>query len=265
MAKDDQTLTERQRNAVDELINAFEVPEQPTRKFLPYGFPRKLMQSEMTATASEEELEAAENSLFFWWWHFLKASSEYPRNEEDKIEGRIAYVYRKFGELGENFREWWKRTGRDLFSESEGTSVRVLYNSAKDSDDAPDTAEMLIVEILMHVPRRQIRDDLDLVLKDHHRGKKLEPYLLRRAKLTLYPDRRHDDKAFPNAIEVWDRAQKQTKRNWSTIGKGMKFEQEDLTALSTQVRNYYEQAERLMRYAVRGEFPKEYEEPEEGE
>lgn len=258
MANGTNKLTERQSNAVEELLEAFAREEQPGLQFLPFGFPRRLMQSPMPAVAGGEELEAAEKSLYGWWWRFLKESPEYPPKGKDRRNGPIASLYRDFGELGSDFEVWWQRKGRKVFGELAGTAVEVLYDSSDDGDDAPDTAEILIVRILMHVPREQIEEDLRLVLREHHPGAALAKELLRRGKRSLSLRKRRDEKALFNTLEVWKRARAQKTRNWMKIGRDLKLTAKDPTALSTRVRQYYEKAERLMKFAARGQFPKEY-------
>jgi hypothetical protein len=257
MAQDATKLSDRQRAAIDELIAAFEPARD--RRFLPFGFPRKLMQSEMTADASDDELEAAENSLYRWWWEFLKESPEYPPKGKHRQAGPIAELYRDFGQLGDSFREWWKRQGRRAFAEPEGTGVRLLHNTADDGDGAEDTAEMLIVEVYMHVPREQIEEDFRILLRQHHPGGKLEKDSLRRSKRKLYPGR-VDKKALPNTLAVWRNAkktEKPTERTFHAIGRELGLKAGSRTHLSKRVRDYFKKAKRLVHYAARGDFPRD--------
>lgn len=257
MAQDTPELSDRQRAAIDELIAAFE-PERD-RQFLPFGFPRKLMQSEMTPDASDEEVTAAEKTLYRWWWEFLKESPEYPPKGKSRRTGPIAELYRDFGQLGDSFRDWWKRQGRRVFAEPEGTGVRLLHDTAIDGDRAEDTAEMLIVEVYMHVPREQIEEDFRTLLREHHPGAKLAKDLLRRGKRTLYP-RRGDQKALPNTLAVWRSAKglaKPTEKNFYSIGRDLALKAGDRNQLSKRVRDYFNKAKQLVHHAARGDFPRD--------
>lgn len=261
-------LTRAQSNAVDLLFEAF-TPN--TRRYLPPEFPRKMAEAELTRVPSEAEFKAAEKTLYYWWWRFLKESSEYPPPGKQKNRGPIGELYRDFGELGGNFRDWWARTGRFVFSEPEGTAVRLLYDTAWDGDDDEETAEILIVEVYKHLPRQKIEQDFRLLLKNHHPGAALRDHSHKRAKRRLYPRARKDDKAFSNVLESWRKKSKQDMK-WTRIGRELplnpskKMKKKGVAADAAEMapkhqnkraHAYFTRAERLMHYAVRGDFPRE--------
>lgn len=260
-------LSEAQVDAVDRLQEAFFPAED--RRFLPAEFPRELIQTELTRVPSEAEFKVAEKSMYYWWWRFLKESPEYPPKRNEIKNEPIASLYRDFGKLGDDFREWWRRTGRHVFSEPEGPAVRVLYDSDWDGDGAEDTPEVLIVEVYKNLSRKKIEDDFRLLMKAHHPGAGLKEHDLKRARRTLYPRERMQDKAFKVVLEAWQRARNE-KANWTDIGRKLPRNPGKKGKLNTiaisgakashqnkRAKDYYKRAEQLIYHAARGDFPRE--------
>lgn len=261
-------LSEAQVDAVDRLQEAF-FPARD-RRFLPAEFPRELTQTELTQVPSEAEFKIAEKSMYYWWWRFLKESPEYPPKRNERKSGPVASLYRDFGKLGDDFREWWRRIGRHVFSEPEGPAVRVLYDSAWNGDDEDeDVAEVLIVEVYKNLPRKKIEDDFRLLMKAHHPGAALKEHALKRARRTLYPRERMQDKAFKVVLEAWQRARNE-RANWTDIGRTLPRNPGNKGKLNTiaiagakaahqnkRAKDYYKRAEKLIYHAARGDFPRE--------
>jgi hypothetical protein len=260
-------LSDEQNDAIDKVIETFAPAEG--RRFLPAEFPRELAQTELTQVPTEAEFKAAEKSMFYWWWSFLKESPEYPPKRGERKSGPVADLYRDFGALGDDFRGWWRRTGRHVFSEPEGPAVRTLYDSAWDGDDNEDTAEVLIVEVYKYLPRAKIEKDFRLLLKAHHPGAVLKEHNHKQARRQLFPRERKQDKAFKNLLETWREA-RNAKASWTAIGaklprnvgkKGrlnsVAIAQAKAPHLNKRAKDYYKRAEKLIHHAARGDFPRE--------
>lgn len=261
-----QAMTKEQDDAIDALLEAF-LPVGEER-YLPPEFPRELTQMPLARVPTERELKAAERSLYYWWWRFLKESPEYPPRGKDRQAGPIADLYRDFGTLGGDFRKWWTRTGRRVFSEPSGASVNVLYDSAWDSGDE-DTAELLILTVFKNVPRRKIEADFRLLLKEHHPGAAMAEGDHKRAVRRLQPVERKQDKAFENVLKAW-RLGNVPNPNWTEIGRklprnpgkkgrvnSISVAREEVKHLNKKAQAYFRRARILLHNAARGQFPKE--------
>lgn len=56
-------------------------------------------------------------SVYYFWWRFLKEHEGYRECCENGGEGPHAETYRDFGDIrGNDFRSWWKKSGRHLFT-----------------------------------------------------------------------------------------------------------------------------------------------------
>lgn len=257
-------LNSAQDKAITDLFGAF-VPERWPR-YLPSEFPRRLTQTELTEVPTEAELKAAEKSLYRWWWEFLKESPDYPPKGKKK-DPQISKLHKSFGELGDDFRGWWSRTGRNVFSEPYGPSVRVLYDSAWDGPDIdPDEDrlatdhEVLVVLVSKHLNQKNIIQDFRLALKEHHPGKELKEDYYKKADVALFRRGRRDAKAFSKILEVWRLAQKSQKPNWTQIGRQVarsKGALKEAKHMNKLARDYYKRAEKLIGHAARGDFPRE--------
>lgn len=257
-------LNSVQGKAIADLFGAF-VPERRPR-YLPSEFPRRLVQTGLTEVPSEAELKAAERSLYCWWWEFLKESPDYPPKGKKK-DPKISKLYKSFGELGDDFRAWWSRSGRYAFSEPYGPSVQVLYDSARDGpgidpdeDRRATYPEMLVVLVSKHLNQKNIIQDFRLALKDHHPGKELKEDYYKKADVALFKRGRRDTKAFSKLLEVWKLARKSQKPNWTQIGRqiaGSKGVRKEAKHMNKLARDYHRRAEKLIGYAAQGDFPRE--------
>ena len=258
-------MTREQDDAIEMVLEAFQPAEA---RFLPSEFPRELTKTPLPRVPTQAELEAAETSMYYWWWRFLKESAEYPPKGRAKERGPIADLYRDFGNLGNDFRRWWTRTGRKVFSEPTGASVRILYDSAWDSGDE-DTAEFMVVTIFKNVPRRKIESDFRLLLKDHHPGSDMSERDHKRATRHLSPVARSQDKTFENILAVWRQGNVRNP-NWTDIGRrlprnpGKKgrvntiaLAREEPKHHNKRAQAYFRRAKVLLHNAARGLFPKE--------
>jgi len=243
--------------------------ERAKQRFHPYSMPRPLGRTKLTAEATQQEVEIAQRSLYGWWWRFLKASPEY-----GSADPKIAGVRADFGELGDNFADWWRSTGRQLFAEKIGRAVTLLVDErGADHDDMPRRA---VVEIYMHIPRKEILKELNEVLDYMHPGDELRPERYSQAKRSIFENAKYRLDAFPKMLEVWRVKQQHPDWKWWQVGEAAKIspglivqqgDDKSLVAekhrdLNKQTRDLYEKAERLLHHAVRGHFPRD-EEPDE--
>jgi hypothetical protein len=243
--------------------------QKPRDFYHPYSLPRPFGRSKLEAEASDEEIAVAERSLYGWWWRLLKASPEYPAKEGSSSNPRIADVYRDFGELGDNFSDWWRGIGRRLFADTLGKAVHVwVVEQGFDHDDMP---RRMFLDIYMHVSRKEILREFNAILDLYHPGSDLRPERYSLAKRRLYENAKYRTDALPKLLEVWRIKQQHPDWKWYQIGESAKVSPnlivrrgddksriaEKHRDLNSQTRALYKKAERLLYHAVRGEFPRD--------
>jgi hypothetical protein len=72
------------------------------------------------------------SSPFYWWYEYVKLSPDYARTCKNSGDGRLAQLYKDFGNVFElDFKEWW-RTRAPLFAEpKEGYRLRIARSSSE--------------------------------------------------------------------------------------------------------------------------------------
>ena len=116
-----------------------------------------------------------ERSVFYWWWQYLRRNKEYIECCENDGNGKLANLYKDFGDVRSNdFRAWWGGTskrGATLFSEQR------LELTVKKIDDASDWNSswgdnVLVVAMNMEIGRRKLQAFIAKLLATEHKGKR---------------------------------------------------------------------------------------------
>jgi hypothetical protein len=145
------------------------------------------------------EAELAEGSMYAWWWRFLRICPDYPVTERHLADSVRLGVQADFGELGNDFRTWWRAGGRELFRERGGLPlVRALMPGGH-----VDIAEHEIAVVLpLIVNRDLILQQVDRLLAQFHDGHGLERHRYSTARRRLYPKHRYRTERYLNMIDI---------------------------------------------------------------
>jgi len=108
-------------------------------------------------------------SVYYWWWAYLKRSPEYLACCEAGGKGKLAPLYKSFGDVREDdFKAWWREGDRGaiLFAEpAVEVSVRVL----NEGDAITDPAKGLSVYLPLNLPNgflvKRVKDLLNAIRK----------------------------------------------------------------------------------------------------
>ena len=108
-------------------------------------------------------------SVYYWWWAYLKRSPEYHACCEAGGKGKLATLYKDFGDVrGSDFKAWWREgdRGATLFAEpAVEVSVRVL----SEGDAITDPAKGLSVYLPLNLPNgflvKRVKDLLNAIRK----------------------------------------------------------------------------------------------------
>ena len=114
---------------------------------------------------------AWKKSVYYWWWAYLKRNQDYLKCCENKGVGKLANLYKDFGDVrGDNFKEWWgsNTRGVDLFAEpSAEDSIRVLHQG----ENVLSSDEALTVSFPINLPKRFLEKRFRELLVELHPGK----------------------------------------------------------------------------------------------
>ena len=135
---------------------------RPTRHF-PYQHPTFGTKNRPTSERSWKR------SVYYWWWAYLKRSPEYLACCEAGGKGKLATLYKDFGDVrGDDFKTWWREgdRGATLFAEpAVEVSVRVL----NEGDTITDSAKGLSVYLPLNLPNgflvKRVKDLLNAIRK----------------------------------------------------------------------------------------------------
>jgi hypothetical protein len=217
-------------------------------------------------TPGDVEDGLAERSVYAVWWKCLKLSPDYPPKGEAAAAGRQADLFRDFGDLGDNFRDWWRNGGRDLFVERRMIPLVSVDSVAPWDQDGPTS---ITVTIPMTISRWAIDQQLDLVLKKYHPGHRLERQFYSTARRKLASKRSYDAELLRRLLLVWELRQQQPPVAWWQIGEQVNTKSklritakddegtiaEKREKITNDTRRMYKQAQKLIENAVRGDFP----------
>ena len=108
-------------------------------------------------------------SVYYWWWAYLKRSPEYLACCEAGGKGKLAHLYKDFGDVRhDDFKVWWREgdRGATLFAEpAVEVSVRIL----SEGDAITDPTKGLSVYLPLNLPNgflvKRVKDLLNAIRK----------------------------------------------------------------------------------------------------
>ena len=142
-------------------------------------------------TRETDELLArdAYGGIYYWWWRFLRINPVfwYARTYNKKIQiTDIAKTHELLGDLSTNdFYDWWRKTGKDLFSEAKRPRKVRLLDLEKLYEDG-FTPNSLYIEIPLTIRKETILKQFKHQLNNFHKGRELNLANTSTAKMRLY-------------------------------------------------------------------------------
>jgi hypothetical protein len=140
--------------------------KSPYQRHFPYAHPKFGGRNNPTANLQ------AQKSIYYWWWEYLKRNEEYLRCCESGGKGKLATLYKDFGDIrGRDFKKWWMEGGRGakLFANQQvEDSIRIL----KIGQPALDPLEAFTVSIPLYLPKKIILRRFKDLLDERHQGKR---------------------------------------------------------------------------------------------
>lgn len=148
----------------------------------------------------------AATSLYRWWWEFLRAARDFPKVAEplmtdNEAAEKVAEVAADFGDLGDDFGDWWGRTGRNLFAEDGVPLIQVFKPEPDDLDYILRTGVVMVVP--MTISRELILQQINVMLDIYHPGDDLRRHVHSTAKRKIFPKQRYRDVDYDLMIKIW--------------------------------------------------------------
>jgi len=146
---------------------------------------------------------AWEGTVYYWWWSYLKRNQEYLQCCEKGGKGKLATLYKEFGDIrGDSFQKWWMEGGRGahLFADPQAEdSIRVMETG----QEALDPSEAFTVSIPLYLPKKTILRRFKELLDERHQGKRGHQ-LAKRSKARYPVKGQPNIPAIKQALEVYD-------------------------------------------------------------
>ena len=146
---------------------------------------------------------AWEGTVYYWWWIYLKRNQEYLQCCEKGGKGKLAALYKDFGDVrGDSFQKWWMEDshGAHLFADPQAEdSIRVM----EIGQEALDPSEAFTVSIPLYLPKKTILRRFKELLDERHQGRRGHQ-LAKRSKARYQVKGQPNVPAIKQALEVYD-------------------------------------------------------------
>lgn len=112
-----------------------------------------------------------QKSVYYWWWAYLRHNKRYLTCCENGGTGRLAALYRDFGDVrGDSFKDWWATGNRGAYLFAEPPAPILLEElTAKEQWDETWPQEVaMVVVVPMTWSKRSIKAAFGRLLKRRH-------------------------------------------------------------------------------------------------
>lgn len=223
--------------------------------------------------------EQPNQTLYRWFYDFIRAAREISTVRDEMAVRRdwaqaMEETDRLWGDLGTDFDSWWAAGGEQLFSEHEVPRVKVL--NGKPDQEQVRREVGLLVAIPLHVNRDILLEQLNFVLAAYHPADALRRHEYSTAAIKLFPRERYPATDYDFLLKIW-RAARPVKDSgeqvkwWRVYAEAAGLDQSTIAQLeqsadaddatrdrmTRSAKKLYKQAERLIKSAVIGQFPKD--------
>ena len=160
-------------------------------------------------TAKNRKAEAFQKrSPYYWWWAYLKRNQDYLDCCASGGKGRLADLYKDFGDVRDKeFRVWWQedRRGARLFGEQQ---LEVKFHELSSAADwHPDWTKdkVMVVAFPLVVGKRKLLGEIRKLLDQRHTGKQGRPALAKVESTAKYKlSRNYSTANLDRALKVYD-------------------------------------------------------------
>jgi hypothetical protein len=130
-------------------------------------------------------------SVYYWWWAYLKRNAAYIACCERGGTGRLAALYKDFGDVrSEDFRAWWTTENRGgyLFAEAPAINGFKELASREEWREEWTKDSTLVIAMPLTWSKRALQKSFNALLKKRHkRGRGKKAFKGRETSTALYP------------------------------------------------------------------------------
>lgn len=110
-------------------------------------------------------------TVYYWWWSYLKRNKEYLKCCEKGGIGKLANLYKDFGDVrSDDFKAWWSTgdRGATLFANQPTLSA---VTQLSEGDVVISNSSVITVSVPLNFPKRFIQAQFRKILSKHHEGR----------------------------------------------------------------------------------------------
>ncbi len=148
-------------------------------------------------------------SPYYWWWEYLRRNQDYLDCCANDGKGRLADLYKDFGDVRDNeFRVWWQedRRGSRLFGEQQLEVKFHEMDSAADWQAGWTKDKVMVVAFPLAVGKRRLMGEIRKLLDKRHTGKQGRPALAKVESTARYKlSRNYTTANLETALNVYDK------------------------------------------------------------
>lgn len=212
-----------------------------------------------------------EKSVYYWWYEYLKRNDQYRRCCKSGGKGRLANLYKDFGDvLATSFSHWWQegRRGERLFAEPLAPLHLKELRSVEEWEEDWTRESVMVIVAPLSEPKRRLKRWFEELLKRRHTGKR--GYATKQDSEALYHvDTKFNVKALEQMLRVYDLKQAEPDLKLAELGRRLGLvpvampEPKDTLARSAKKRNtraatvsrYLKKANAYIENTAAGKFP----------
>lgn len=102
-----------------------------------------------------EEIREAKKTPIYWWFLTLQASDEYVLCCRNQGKGKLANLYKDFGDVDEkSFAQWWTNQGRKIFAERKKLKKVEVVDERRQLERLSIHEDRLIIEVPLTLRRQ---------------------------------------------------------------------------------------------------------------
>lgn len=153
-------------------------------------------------------LSYQQRSPFYWWWAYLRRNSDYLKCCEKNGTGKLAPLYKDFGDVREDdFKKWWSEGNRGayLFGEKRSALIPKELNDKSEWEDDWDSDNVLVIALPLSMGKRELQSRFAKILKKRHTAKRGRVAKKLETSTARYPlNRNYTIESLQKALDVYD-------------------------------------------------------------
>ena len=119
-----------------------------------------------------EEIREAKKTPIYWWFLTLQASDEYLLCCRNAGKGKLANLYKDFGDLDrKSFAQWWANQGRKTFAERKKLKKVEVITEKRQIERLSINEDRLIIEVPLTLRRQTAIRQIGKELKKAYEGR----------------------------------------------------------------------------------------------